>query len=264
MSKLTASIVIFNPNVKRVLETIDSLFSDYPQVELTIVDNSPIKSNFTENLSPNYKGQIIYLWNGKNLGFGAAHNLAVKHISPPSDYHLIINPDITVQEGCIRELTSYLDQNPEVGMVGPKILSPDGSMQYSCKRNPSLFILAIRWLVKRSVIESIDLLRMKNSLYEMQDFNYNSSIEPEFLSGCFMIIRRKIFEQLDGFDDRYFLYLEDADLTRRVNQVSKTKFIPTATVIHDWMRGSHKNIKLALIMFQSAIKYFSKWGLKII
>ena len=257
LKKLTASLVIYNPNIDRVLETINSLFTDYPEVFLTIIDNSPVKNSIEGRLPKDYK--INYHWHGKNIGFGAGHNLAVK-LSAESEYHLLVNPDIMVKKGCIHQLINFLDTNLEVGLVGPKILNPNGSVQYSCKRNPTMVVLFIRWAFPRRFIERYQFLKKYNDYYEMQDFDYSKNFSMEFLSGCFMLIRSSLFKKLGGFDDKFFLYLEDADLTRRVNQVSKSVYVPKAEVIHDWGRGSHKNFKLAFIMIQSMVKYFMKWG----
>lgn len=93
----------------------------------------------------------------------------------------------------------------------------------------------------------------------MKETGYDKPFEVEYATGCFMFFRTEIFKQLKGFDEHIFLYLEDADITRRVNQISKTIFYPYNYVIHDWQRGAHKNLKLMWINVKSAIWYFWKW-----
>jgi len=263
MKELTASLVVYNPDIPRVIETINSLFADAPNVELVIMDNS-LKKGALENQLPHVlRNQIHYLWKGQNIGFGAGHNLAVKS-TKASKLHLFINPDITIKPGCLAKITEYFAKHENVALVGPKILNSDGSIQYSCKRNPTVAALFIRRFFKSTWIEKFEILNRYNKQYEMQDCDYDSILKPNFLSGCFMVTRKEIFTKIGGFDDNYFLYFEDADLTRRINQVAETHYIPQSEVIHDWMRGSHKSLKLAFIMIQSAIIYFRKWGLRII
>jgi GT2 family glycosyltransferase len=263
MKKISASLVVFNPDIPRVIETLNSAFQDISELEIVIVDNSLIKNNLESHLLKlDYSKNLKYFWNGKNIGFGAAHNWAVQK-STLSRFHLFLNPDITINAGCLSKITSFLENHEDIGLVGPKILNPDGTLQFSCRRNPTLLVLVIRWLLKRSWIEKYKFLRDYNALYEMQDKSYSEPFSPHFLSGCFMVVRRDIFEKIGGFDERYFLYFEDADLTRRINQISKVLYYPEVSVIHDWKRGSHKNLKLAFIMILSAITYFKKWGFKL-
>lgn len=90
----------------------------------------------------------------------------------------------------------------------------------------------------------------------MKETGYDKPFEVEYATGCFMFFRTEIFKKLNGFDENIFLYLEDADITRRVNQISKTIFYPYNYVIHDWQRGAHNNLKLMWINIKSAVWYF--------
>ena len=96
--------------------------------------------------------------------------------------------------------------------------------------------------------------------YTMSDSNYSNIFESQYLSGCCMIIRTSIFLAIGGFDERYFLYLEDADITRMASAKSRCVYFPFATVIHSWGRGNYKNVRLMLVNMVSAYKYFMKWG----
>ena len=98
----------------------------------------------------------------------------------------------------------------------------------------------------------------------MQDMDYKKTFPVPFAQGSFLVIRTELFRQLGGFDERYFLYMEDADLCRRVNEVSELRYCPKAEVIHKWGKGSHKNFKLFCIHVKSMIAYFGKWGWKLI
>lgn len=198
--------------------------------------------------------KIVLIQNNKNIGFGAAHNQVISCID--SRYHVVVNPDITIVNDCIVEMTYYMDRHPDVGLLSPLIKYPDGRIQYLCKRNPTFWDLFIRLFFPYS-------FNKRHHYFEMRETGYNKEFEVEYATGCFMLFRTEIFKKLNGFDENFFLYLEDADITRRVNQISKTVFYPYNYVIHEWQRGSHRSLKLALIDIKSALYYFKKWGLKL-
>jgi hypothetical protein len=97
----------------------------------------------------------------------------------------------------------------------------------------------------------------------MQSSNYDKPFRVPFGQGSFLVIRTELFKEISGFDERFFMYLEDADLCKRVNEISEVVYFPGTTVIHKWERGSHKNLKLFKMHMKSMFKYFSKWGFKL-
>lgn len=97
----------------------------------------------------------------------------------------------------------------------------------------------------------------------MQDMDYEKPFPVPFAQGSFLVIRTELFRELEGFDERYFMYMEDADLCKRVNNVSSLWYCPDTAVIHKWERGSHKDKKLLKIHILSMFRYFRKWGWKI-
>ena len=151
----------------------------------------------------------------------------------------------------------YMEEHPEIGLLTPLVKFPDGRIQYLCKRNPTLWDLFIRLVLPRCFKNRQDYFMMKNT-------GYNTEFEVEYATGCFMFFRTSVFKELGGFDPNFFLHFEDADITRRVNQVSKTVFFPYNYVLHDWQRGSHNDYRIMWITIKSAMYYFQKWGLKII
>lgn len=150
-----------------------------------------------------------------------------------------------------------MNDNKEVGMLSPLIVNPELTVQYLCKINPTVFDMLIRRI-------SPKLFSKRQNKYVMKNTNYNKVMNIEYASGCFMFFRSDVFKRINGFDDKFFMYLEDADITRRVNEISKAIFFPEARVIHAWERGNHFNFKLGLVTVQSMITYFRKWGLSII
>ena len=227
-----------------------------------IVDNSHSQVfNWLEDFDEKIK---YHHTKGNNLGYGKAHNLSCS-ILKLSKYHIIVNPDIIfVDDECIEKLFLCMESNSEIGLIQPLISSyPDGSIQKLCKKNPTLLIQLIRGFAN-TFIRKIRFLKEYNSWYEMDKIAYGKEIvDTEYLSGCFMFCRVKILNKIGWFDKRYFMYLEDADLTRSLSKYSRCVHIPSIEVRHVWGKGSHKNIFLKIIAIQSFILYSLKWGLKI-
>ena len=94
----------------------------------------------------------------------------------------------------------------------------------------------------------------------MQDMDFTKPFQVPFGQGSFLVVRTSLMKQLNGFDERYFMYVEDADLCKRINQVSLLEYFPYTSVVHLWEKGSHRNFKLMKWHIQAMIKYFVKWG----
>ena len=257
MLDLTATIVTHNSDFVLLERTVFSFQKNSLKSELIICDN---------NSAPEYRTKLSSLNADKiidlpNKGFGYGHNRASEH-SSESKYHLILNPDVEIPEGNLERMVDFLDQNQDIGLLCPKILNTDGSIQMLNKRQPSVFNLFARRFIPAS-IQNWSPLRKKMDYYIMLDKGYNSNYEVPYLSGCFMLFKKKLYEELNGFDERFFMYLEDADITKRAGKNHKCIFYSETSIIHHWNRGSHKSLKLTWISVVSSFKYFRKWGLKI-
>lgn len=254
---LTASIVLYKNKFNLVLDVIESLIKTDLEAKLCLIDNSPTSE--LQELCKNFP-DIDYYHNPSNPGFGTAHNLAASRLGT-SDYHLILNPDIYFAPNVIPELIQYLDKNLDVGMVQPKVYSPNGEIQYLCKRYPTFFALFAR----RFIPAPLHFL-IKNYLdwFEMKETGYDRIIEPQYLSGCFMLFRRSCFDEIGGFDENIFLHMEDADITHRIAQKYKIVFYPDVQIFHHWARGSHTSIRQTISTVKSAFYFFNKHGWKLI
>jgi GT2 family glycosyltransferase len=252
---ITACIVLYQNDIKMLKESIDSFLNTKLHVKLFLVDNSP-KDDLEILVTDS---RIQYIHNPINPGFGASHNVAIeKAFELGSDYHLVLNPDIYFENGTLEKLCSFMDSNLNVGHVMPKVTYPNGEFQYLCKTNPTLFDLFARGFMP-SFIKKIFHKRMEK--YEYKNKDYNKIIyDIPYLSGCFMFLRTDVLKQVGFFDDRIFMYLEDADLTRRFLEVSQTAYYPQAHVFHHFAKLTHKKIKFKWITVQSAFIYFNKWG----
>jgi GT2 family glycosyltransferase len=252
---IIGSIVLFNNNIPMLEKAINSFLNTKLKVKLFLIDNSP--SNDLEvlsKISPN----IEYIFNNENVGFGAGHNIAIKKSLLNSDYYLVLNPDIEYEEGNIEKMFDFMEANKNVGQMMPKVLYPDGKLQYLCKKNPKPLDLVLRRFCPE-FIQSFFSKRM--SEYEYRDRDHTKIMfDIPYLSGCFMFFRTTALQQIGLFDDRIFMYIEDADITRRVLKIAKTAYYPDAIVYHNFEKGSYKNWKLTWYAIHGAIVYFNKWG----
>ena len=268
---ITVSIVTYSRkplNYKKELkyqilsEAITFLNNEDLVSQILIIDNSK-KPYFKclQAISP----KIIYKYmQAKNLGYGKGHNKA-KTLLNLDKYHLILNPDIIFyKNNCLEYLYEYMENNLEVALSQPLIYSyPDKKIQKLCKQNPSLIIQLIRLFFKGSLKRNNFFGRL-NDKYEMSEIAYkNHIVLSQYLSGCFMFCRVSDLNNINWFDERFFMYLEDADLTRMLSQKRKCVHIPYISIGHLWARDSHKLLKLKLIAIYSFFLYSQKWGLKL-
>lgn len=253
--KLSASIVLYNTKIDELKRVIDSYFAYTGEKQLFLVDNSPTDSlKEIVKIYPN--NDIYYIFNNENMGYGKAHNIAIKKsIEQGLSYHIILNPDIIIEKGSLEKLTEYMEQHPEVGNIMPKIIYPNGELQYLCKLLPSPIDLIFR--------RFIPIKKWKDAInerYELHSFGYDKIKNIPNLSGCFMFLRTEALKKVGLFDENIFMYLEDIDLNRRIHSKYKTIYYPDAIVIHEHQKESYKNRKLLKAHIQSAIYYFNKYG----
>lgn len=247
--KISSSIVTYRTSLKDLQKISNCILNCKINDRLYIIDNSP-----TDALSVSCNDdRIEYVHNPSNPGFGAAHNIAInKAIKEGSQYHFIINPDIYFITDVLTPMINYMEANKETGMLMPKILYPDGSIQYLPKLLPRPF-----WIFKRKFRFLSGRFIKK---YELRDIPSELAYNSPILSGCFSLLRLDVIKELGGYDDRYFMYFEDFDLSRRIHQKYKTIYYPSVSVYHGYEGGANRNMKLFRIYIQSMILYFNKWG----
>lgn len=263
--KVSACIVTFN-NVKYIEKAagtlLDSVKSPGIDFRLYVVDNGStdgtvelLKEKFAKN--PVYSGKFFLMETGKNIGFGAAHNkmLDVMKSDFPSDYHCVVNPDVVIEDDIIEKMVTFMEnpKNADVLQLSPRICFPDGRNQILGKRTPH-FIYLLSSRLRRGD-EPSKLLRR----YAMLDEDYTKPFPIKNATGCFMFFRTSVFREVNGFDERYFMYFEDCDITREINRHGKVLFFPDAIVYHVWARDSKRNFKLKRIHIESMIRFYLKW-----
>jgi GT2 family glycosyltransferase len=248
----TASIVIYKTKAEEIIPLIECLVNTILN-NIYIVDNFPISK--MDILLKGISTKIIYIPMQSNIGFGAAHNIAIrKALEAESTYHFIINPDIIIKENVISPMIKYMHENKNIGMMMPKVLNLDGRVQYLPKLLPSPFSILLR---KMKFIPNYNRLMKK---YELRDMDVVCNVP--FVSGCFSLLNLELLEKLEmpGYDERFFLYFEDFDLSRRFHQKYKTIYYSLVEVYHGYGNGASKNLRLFMIFIFSAIKYFNKYG----
>ena len=252
---VTASIVLYKNDKKILLESINSFLNSETKevLFLYLVDNSP--TDELKDLIIHTK--VEYIFNPSNPGFGAAHNIAIKKaIESGSNYHLVLNPDVYFENTTIDVLLKFMNDNPDVGNVMPKVLYPDGSLQYLAKLLPTPY----DW-IERRFNPFKKMVEHRNEKFELRFTNYDKIMEVPYLSGCFMFLRIDALKMTGLFDEKIFMYGEETDLCRRLIDCGyKTIFYPNVQIYHHFEKGSHKSWRLTKIGIQSAIYYFNKWG----
>jgi GT2 family glycosyltransferase len=257
--KLSVCIVAYHnyDDIEHALETMEKYTPAELNKTVYIVDNGN---------TPEWKKQnkdflkfierytdVEYIDTHKNLGFGKGHNTVLRLLE--SEYHCIMNPDILFKEDAFTKIITYMDNNQEVGMVIPNITDAKGNRQKVYRLELTVFDMFIRMFARK-------IFSKRFAKHTMQDADYSKPFQVPFGQGSFLVIRTDLFKKLKGFDDNFFMYVEDADLCKRVNCISKLMYYPGATVIHMWEQGSHKNKTLFKYHVNSMRYYFHKWGYK--
>lgn len=247
---ITASLVLYH-NDPRDYELAVRSFLDGCDGTIYVVDNSrqPLESELFQ------QPRVDYFFSGRNLGFGAGHNLAISRLPSTSKAHVLINPDICFEADVLPYLLRRLEEDEEIGVLMPRVVYPNGDLQLLCKLLPTPINLIFRRFLPSEYARN-----WINHRYELHRLPQDRPSDIPSLSGCFLIIRTSLLAKVGGFDEKYFMYMEDVDLVRRIGDFSRTVYDPSVSVIHHYEKGSYKNYKLLKYHLKSAIIYFNKWG----
>ncbi len=251
-TKLSASIVTYN-SIHQI-ETVLNCLLQIPYLEprhIHVIDNA--SSDGTLTLIRQKFPQVSLLPLEQNLGFGHGHNQVLPLLN--SDYHMVVNPDIECTAHEIEKMAQYMQGHPKTVLLSPKVLFPTGQEQFLPKELPSIRFLA------GGFFEGLGgVFPRWREEYTWQNKKINKPVPTFFATGCFMFVSTKAYQEVGGFDLRYFLYMEDIDLTRKLAQVGDIIYHPHITVTHHWARESARKVKSIKLHLQSVWKYFNKWG----
>jgi len=249
---LSMSLVLYNNTKREINQFISLVLNSSLPVFLFVIDNSPTdyRKSFFIDLR-----NCDYTFLNDNKGYGKAHNVGIKKsIQTGFKYHLIINPDIQFNTSDLQNLINFMESELDIGLCMPKVTYPNGDIQYLCKLLPDPFDLIGRRFFPK-------IISSKRSLnFEMRFSDYSQIMDVPYLSGCFMLCRNSILKKVKGFDENFFMYCEDIDLSRRINQISRTVYYPDVQIVHNHAKESYINRKMLFIHIKSAIYYFNKWG----
>ena len=228
MSKLV-SVVIVSFNVRGFLENLIISLNralEGIESEIVVVDNSSDDDTveFVRNNFPDVK----LIENSVNVGFGKANNQGVK--ASTGEYLLLINPDAIVEENTIRELLTFSKEHPEAGATSCKVLNADGTLQKTCRRG-----FPTPW-VAFTKISGLSALFPRTRLfgrYNLTYLNPEKDHEVDAIGGSLMFIPRRVFQEVKGFDEDYFMYGEDIDLCYKIKRAGyRVYYTPRTTAIH--------------------------------
>jgi GT2 family glycosyltransferase len=250
--QLSVAVVLYN-NGNVVFQLLDSMLGhlDLSGVTVYIIDNGST-DGAAERIELDYP-EFVVLRNPGNPGFGAGHNQVLGLMD--SDYHLVLNPDVVFTADALTPMLDYMDAHPEVAIVTPRILNNDGSEQVLPKMRPHLrYLLARRQLLPQQVSQRLC------AEYTLADDEIGQPTAIDCATGSCLIIRTAIYRQLQGFDQRFFMYFEDYDLSLRAAEYGKVMFFPGTSVIHGYTRAGARRPKAFLQQVRSMLRFFLKHG----
>ena len=238
MIKVGVSIVVYQEN-EQTLQRVLNLLNDF---NVVVFDNS---NEDRLRKVCNYYDNVLYYFNNKNIGFGAGHNRAFSLLQEQkNDIYLVLNPDIFFNIEVLKYFLQWFYQSKGTALALPNILNEDGSVQHVVREVPT-----ITSLIKRKLgLKTDEITIQKNSICEIP-----------WAHGCFMAFKMDVFKKLGGFDEQFFMYMEDVDIWLRAKQYGKTVINTNFEIYHEHRRGSSKNIRLFYCHLVSAVKFFLKY-----
>lgn len=253
MLTIHGSIVLYHTKPSLVEKAIQSFLNTELPVKLSLIDNSSNDDLAKLSLMDN---RIEYHHTGKNFGYGAAHNIAIrKTLEQNIPYHLVLNPDVHFEKGVLEGIIEFMQQNQQTGQLIPKVYYPDGTLQHTCRLLPTPVDMFVRRFVPFQGIKD-----KNNYKYELRFTGYNQIMNVPYLLGSFMFFRTAALRDVGIFDERFFMYPEDIDMTRRIHRKYQTIFFPKVQITHEHARSSYKSTKMMFIHMFNMVRYFNKWG----
>lgn len=254
------SIIIVNYNSAEYLSAcLTSIFMGNKEatLEVIVVDNNSTDNSVS--FVKKYYPSVILISNDENVGFASANNQAI--LKATGKYILLLNPDTFLPPNCLEELIIFLEENPNIGLLSPKLIRPDGTLDWACRRNfptPLDIYIHAFWLDK--LFPSSRFLNH----YSIANIDSNLSIDVEAVAGAFMLVRKKALKEVGLLDQRFFMYFEDLDWSYRFIQSGWRVFYYAQIEVLHHKRGSTKKFVRTMIrefyisLYQGYEKYYGE------
>ncbi|GAA5180702.1 glycosyltransferase family 2 protein [Niveibacterium umoris] len=263
LSRLAISIVIYRPDAQLLAQTVASVLTSAAQIpdcstRLVLVSNDDGSAGARIVAETSPSAEVLHLSGHGNVGYGAGHNMALHAVE--SDFHLILNPDVVVDTQALAAAVDFMRHHPDVVMLSPDARCPTTSGRlFLCRRMPRWSVLFARGFVPARFRRR---LRPALDHYEMRDVLGDTLLwDPPLVSGCFMLARTHALREIRGFDERYFLYFEDYDLSLRLRSQGRIVWHPSVRIWHSGGGAAKKGLRHQWMFVRSALRFRKKWGL---
>lgn len=270
-TSLSIAIVCYHSNESELQELIASLVVairqlrdqvELPRIVIYLIDNTE-NPNWSLSLLAN-QGQALDALNIElrliqghgNVGYGSAHNLALQQLT--STFHLMLNPDLSLDAQCLSEGIRYLLANPHIAIVSPHARDQAGARQYLCKTYPALLTFLVRGYFPTATRKFFTQRLANFEIHTLSESEPTSGIP--IVSGCFMLCRTACLRAVGGFDENYFLYFEDFDLSLRIRQQGEIAYVPAMRIRHAGGHAARKAIHHLLLFARSGLRFYNTHG----
>jgi GT2 family glycosyltransferase len=268
---LSVSVVVYRPDVdvlERTLITLSrSVLAARAQrvlgtTKIIIVDNGSQQRTLDDVVRRTVTdaAHVSILRGHGNIGYGPGHNLGIfmETADEVADLHLVLNPDVELLESTLSEAIRYLEWHPEVVLLAPMVHQPNGEIAYLARRYPSAGVLLLRGFAPTWMRRRLDGAMRR---YEMRDVvGVKPTADVPLVSGCFMLARAATLRKVGGFDERYFLYFEDHDLSLAMGREGVVRFVEDVRIVHNAGGVRRKGLRHIAMYCASAVKFFRKHG----
>lgn len=254
------SIVIVSYNVgnylKNCLESVNETSKNL-KPEIIVVDNH--STDDTHQMLQSYFPGIRLIKNYENFGFAKGANIGMRKAQ--GEFIFLLNPDTSVLECAVTGMLEYMENHPEVGILGPKLENPDGSLQHSCRSFPSW---SVYFSNRQSILNRFFPSNKWSQKYLLKQIDYRKIQEVEWICGCGLFLRKKMLEEINYLDEDFFMYIEDVDLALRAQKKNwKVVYFPQARVIHYQSKSVTQRKEAMLVehhrsMYNYYLKHFSQ------
>lgn len=239
-------------DLRACLNSLKTASADPSLIETVVVDNASADSSADMVAAEFPEVRLVRL--SDNTGFGGGNNEALKELDAP--YAFLLNSDATCAPGALDELLAFADSTPDVGIIGPKVLNPDGSIQYSCRRFPTF----AAGLFRNVYLGRLFPNNKPAADYLMQEFDHASVRDVDWVSGCALLIRRDCLEEIGLLDNKtFFMYCEDMDWCLRTHNAKwRVVYFPEARITHAIGRSSDRAADRMIIEHHKSMWRFYK------